>query len=72
MLGIPEQLVYREYMFFNCLFDASITLLSFSTNLQYFFYKVMHHRTPNLYLEIEMLLIDRLSVFSILEISNLF
>ena len=51
----------------NCPFGASITLLSFSTNLQQFFYKVTHPWTPYLYLEIEMLLIDRFSVFGYLE-----
>ena len=44
---------------FNCPFGASIKLLSFSTNLQLF----THPWTPYLYLEIEMLLIDRFSVF---------
>ena len=56
----------------NCPFGASITLLPFSTNLQQFFYKVTHPWTPYLYLEIEMLLIDKFSVFGYLEISNLF
>ena len=74
MLGIPEQLVYHEYTFFItyltfwCIDKVTILFHKFTA----IFYKGTHPLTPYVYLETEILLIDRFLVFGYLEKSNLY